>query len=70
MIREGTEVEWKWGNGKATGKVEEVFNHDVEKTIDGEKISRKASKDCPSYLIIQSDGQRVIKSKSEIQRTD
>ncbi|MBC76844.1 MAG: hypothetical protein CME64_12590 [Halobacteriovoraceae bacterium] len=70
MIKEGTEVQWNWGNGKGTGKVEEVFHHDVEKTIDGEKVSRKASKDYPSYLIIQSDGQRVIKSKSEIQRAD
>ena len=70
MIREGTIVEWIWGNGKANGEVVEIFHENIEKTIDGEKVKREASKDCPIYLIMQEDGQRVLKSASELSRKD
>lgn len=64
--RKGTKVEWKWGSGTATGKVAESFTEDVERTIKGEKIKRKASKDEPAYLVEQEDGGRALKSHSEL----
>lgn len=70
MIRKGTKVEWEWGEGKASGEVKEVFYENVERTIDGKKIKREASKDSPSYLIKQDDDQEVLKSSSEVKRAD
>jgi len=70
MIREGTKISWKWGNGRATGQVEEVFHEPVTKTIDGNEVKRTASENDPAYLIRQDDGQRVLKSASEVERFD
>lgn len=67
-IRKGTEVKWSWGNGTATGKVAERFTSEVEKTIDGTKVKRKASSSEPAFLIEQEDGARVLKSESELER--
>lgn len=64
----GTKVEWKWGKGTGTGKVAESFTEDVERTIKGEKIKRKASSDEPAYLIEQEDGGKVLKSHSELEK--
>jgi hypothetical protein len=69
MIKEGTKVEWQWGDGKASGEVAEVYHSDISKQIDGETIKRKASKDEPAYLIRQDDGQKVLKSRSEVERS-
>lgn len=63
---EGDKVSWSWGNGEAEGKVEEVFTSDVERTIKGSKIKRNASSDQPAYLIKQDDGDKVLKSQSEL----
>lgn len=70
MIKEGTIVEWKWGNGKACGEVKEIYKEDISKTIDGNEVNRKASEDNPAYLIEQEDGQKVLKALSEISRKD
>ena len=70
MIRAGTGVAWDWGQGTAVGTVEEVFHEDVSRTIDGHQVQRQASRDEPAYLIRQDDGQRVLKSQSEVQRAD
>ena len=64
----GDRVEWKWGNGTGTGKVTERFTDDVERTIKGSKVSRKASKDDPAYLIEQEDGDEVLKGGSELSK--
>lgn len=64
----GTQVEWKWGNGKGTGKVTDVFTDDVTRTIDGSEITRKASQDEPAYMIKQEDGDRVLKSHFELSK--
>lgn len=66
--RTGTKVEWKWGSGTATGKVAESFTEDVERTIEGEKIKRKATEEEPAYLVEQEDGGRALKSHSELKR--
>lgn len=68
MIREGSEVKWSWGNGTGTGKVVERFTDDVTRKIKGSDISRKASEDEPAYLIEQDDGDKVLKSASEIEK--
>ena len=70
MIREGTKVSWKWGQGSASGEVVEVFTKEVTRTIKGSEVTRKASKEEPAYLIKQDDGDQVLKSKSEVERAD
>lgn len=64
--RKGAKVSWNWASGTATGKVVESFTDDVERTIKGAKIKRKASKDEPAYLVEQEDGDKVLKSHSEL----
>lgn len=63
-----TEVEWEWGNGSATGKIRKKFTDEVEKTLQGSKVTRQASDDDPAYLIEQDDGSEVLKSHSEIKK--
>lgn len=70
MIRKNTIVEWKWGNGSAKGKVSEIFREPVSRTIRGNTVKRAASEDNPAYLILQDDGQEVLKSRSEVKRSD
>ncbi|MEL6505086.1 MAG: DUF2945 domain-containing protein [Pseudomonadota bacterium] len=64
----GTKVEWNWGNGKGTGKIDEVFTQKVTRTIDGNEVNREASDDEPAYLIKQDDGDSVLKSHSELSK--
>jgi hypothetical protein len=68
MIRTGTEVEWAWGNGTATGTVVEVHHGKVTRTLQGSEITRNGSDDDPALLIEQEDGARVLKLRSEISR--
>jgi len=70
MLRKGTKVEWDWSGSTASGTIAEIFTKDVERTIKGSKIKREASPDEPAYLIEQEDGAKVLKSKSEIRRSD
>lgn len=65
-FRVGSKVSWHWGKGTGTGKVTKSFTDDVERTISGSTIKRKASAEEPAYLIIQDDGGRVLKSHSEL----
>lgn len=64
--RKGSRVKWNWANGTGEGKIVEVFTSPVERTIKGSKIKRNASKDEPAYLIEQEDGDKVLKSASEL----
>jgi len=64
----GTKVQWNWGNGTATGSVQESFTDDVTRTIKGNEVTRKASSDSPAYMIEQEDGDRVLKSHSEVKK--
>lgn len=68
MIREGTEVSWKWGSGHAKGTVTEVHHDKVTRTIDGSEITRNGSSDNPAYVIEQEDGTTVLKLSSEVER--
>lgn len=64
--RKGSKVSWNWGNGTGEGKVETVFTERVTRKIAGKEITRNASPDEPAYLIVQEDGDRVLKSESEL----
>jgi len=70
MIREGTEVKWKWGNGYATGKVESTFTESITKTIKGSEVTRNGSTDDKALFIKQEDGGKVLKLESEVERND
>lgn len=64
----GDRVKWKWGDGYGEGKVTEKFTSKVTRTIDGTEVTRNASDDEPAYLVEQDDGDRVLKSGSELQK--
>ena len=64
----GDRVEWDWGQGSGQGRIAEVHTSKVTRTIKGSDITRNASADEPAYLIEQEDGDRVLKSASELRR--
>lgn len=70
MIREGTQVKWKWGNGYATGTVQERHEKKITRQIDGSSVNRDGTEDDPALVIKQDDGQTVLKLQSEVQRAD
>lgn len=70
MIREGTKVKWSWGNGTATGKVEETHSEEITRTIDGSEITKKGEEGNKALVIKQDDGGKVLKLESEVDRAD
>lgn len=70
MIREGTRVRWKWGEGHAEGEVAERHEETIDRTIDGNDVRRKGSPGDPALVIRQADGQVVLKLASEVERAD
>lgn len=64
----GTKVEWDWGNGTATGEVTDVYEEKTTHKIKGNEVTRNASSDDPAYMIKQDDGDRVLKSHSEVRK--
>jgi len=68
MIRKGSEVSWKWGNGSATGKVKETFTKEITRTIKGNEVTRKGEKGDKALLIEQEDGDQVLKLESEVEK--
>ena len=64
----GSRVEWSWGPGTGSGRVDAVFTDRVTRTIKGKEITRNASPEEPAYLIVQDDGDRVLKSESELRK--
>ena len=65
-FKTGAPVSWTWGSGTATGTVTEVFTEHVTRTIKGTEVTRNATPDEPAYLVEQEDGDRVLKSASEL----
>ena len=65
-MRKGTQVSWKYGTGTATGKIESVHKEPVSRTIKGSEIHRNGSTDDPALVIMQENGDRVLKLKSEV----
>ena len=64
----GQDVEWDWGNGTGTGTVKQIYTERVEKTIAGTQVVRNADEGNPAYLVEQDDGDRVLKSESELRK--
>ena len=67
-MKKGEKVEWNWGKSKAEGKVVKEYEKPVEKTIKGAKVKRNASHDEPAYEIEQENGNKVLKSESELKK--
>ena len=65
-MRKGTKVSWKYGTGTAVGKVESVHKEPIARTIKGSEIHRNGSADDPALVIVQENGDRVLKLKSEV----
>ena len=63
-------VKWDWGDGTACGQIEERFEREVTRTIDGNEVTRDGSEDNPAYLIKQEDGDEVLKLGSELEVQD
>lgn len=70
MIREGTAVKWKWGQGYAEGKVQSTHEKTISRTIKGSEVTRKGSTDDKALVIEQEDGTTVLKLQSEVERAD
>jgi len=68
MIKKGTQVKWKWGNGTAEGKVEETYTKKVTKKIKGNEVTREGEEGNKALFIKQKDGSAVLKSESEVER--
>ncbi|WP_108668361.1 DUF2945 domain-containing protein [Euzebya rosea] len=66
--RVGQDVEWDWGDGTGSGTVKQIYTERVEKTIAGTEVVRDADEDNPAYLVEQDDGDRVLKSQSELRK--
>lgn len=67
-LKKGDVVEWKFGKGKAEGKVEKTFTDKVTKTIKGKEITRNASDEKPAALVKQEDGAKALKSETELKK--
>ncbi|WP_405252296.1 DUF2945 domain-containing protein [Dokdonia sp. Asnod3-C12] len=70
MIKEGTKVQWKWGNGTAEGKVTETFTEKVTRTIKGSEVTRNGESGNKALYIEQEDGDKVLKLEDEVERVD
>jgi hypothetical protein len=66
----GDRVAWNWGNGTGEGEITEVFKERVTRTIKGSEVTRDADSDNPAYMIEQDDGDRVLKSHTELEKAD
>lgn len=63
----GTRVEWKWGQGTASGEIEEVYTKKTTRKIKGTDVTREATESEPAYYIKQDDGDAVLKSHTEVE---
>lgn len=70
MIKQGTEVQWKWGSGTATGKVIETYTEKVTKTIKGSDVTRDGEEGNKALYIEQEEGNKALKLESEVERAD
>lgn len=67
MLREGSEVTWKWGKGVAKGKIREIFDRPVTITSKGAKVTRNGSAQNKALFIVQENGTELLKLESEVE---
>ena len=60
-------VKWNWGNGTGCGQIEDRFEREVTRTLQGSEVTKDGSEDNPAYLIKQDDGDKVLKLGSELE---
>ena len=65
-LKKGTHVTWRWGAYEAEGVVAEIFTRRVRRVIKGKAVVRNATQDDPAYLVRQADGNKALKSGSEL----
>jgi hypothetical protein len=65
-FKAGSRVQWTWGANTSEGVVRKSFTHRIERTIKGSTVTREADRRNPAYLIEQDDGDKVLKSHSEL----
>ncbi|WP_405247680.1 DUF2945 domain-containing protein [Cellulophaga sp. Asnod2-G02] len=70
MIKEGTNVKWKWGQGQAKGVVKKSYKESITLKIKGSDVTRNGTKENKALLIEQEDGDEVLKLESEVSRED
>ncbi|QDK81186.1 DUF2945 domain-containing protein [Spirosoma sp. KCTC 42546] len=63
--KKGDAVSWNYGKGKAKGKISEVHEENIERTVQGTPVKRKGSAAEPA-LVIEQGSKRIIKSASEV----
>ena len=63
-------VKWNWGNGEGKGQIEERFEREVTRTLQGTEVTKDGDEDNPAYLIKQEDGDKVLKRGSELSAQD
>ena len=63
-------VQGNWGNGKGKGQIEERFEREVTRTLQGTEVTKDGDEDNPAYLIKQEDGDKVLKRGSELEAQD
>ncbi|WP_183556668.1 DUF2945 domain-containing protein [Mucilaginibacter sp. SP1R1] len=67
-MKKGDTVNWKWGESTAEGKIVKTYQEPVTKVIKGAKVKRNANKDKPAFEIEQDNGNKVLKSASELKK--
>jgi len=68
MIKEGSTVQWTWGNGKTRGKVVKTFTKSITKTFGDTEVTRHGAANNKALLIEQQDGTQVLKLETEVDR--
>lgn len=63
---EGDSVKWSWGDGEGKGDIQSIFPEKTTRTIKGNEVTRKGTKDDPALYIKQDDGDAVLKLASEV----
>ncbi len=63
-------VKWNWGNGTGKGQIEDRFEEEVTRTLQGSEVTKDGDSDNPAYLIKQEDGDKVLKRGSELSAWD
>ncbi len=69
-MRKGTTVSWKYGTGTATGKIESVHKEHISRKIKGSEITRNGTAEDPALVIVQENGDKVLKLQSEVKTAD